>query len=176
MLGAALAGLSLMPTEGEAATYYESTDFGNSLGVATDLTSTFGNFLIDGGVVGSIQPGGADFNDFIKVNVAPNMAASINFSASSTVANPFFGIGVWNSAGSQFAANYLATMPTPGTTYQGVLSFTTPADGIILFGTNQETGPATINYSIGAVPEPTSALLAAAGIAASALVRRRNRA
>lgn len=175
MLGAALAGLSLMPTEGEAAAYYETTDFGNSYATATDLTSTFGNFLNDSGVVGAITPTAPDSTDFFKVNVAPNTAAAINFTASSTVANPYFGISVWNSAGTPFANTYLDTMPTPGTTYQGVLSFTTPADGIIFFGTNHESGAATINYSIGTVPEPASALLAVAGIAATALVRRRNR-
>ena len=171
-----MAGLSLMPTEGEAATYMEATDFGGNFNAATDLTSTFSNFLNDSIITGSIQPVETDTLDFFRVNVAPNTATSIPFSVFSTIGNSAFGFDVYNSGGNYIWNGYTGLMVSADTTYEGVISFMTPADGIVIFGTSYESGPATINYSIGAVPEPTSALLAAAGIAASALVRRRNRA
>ena len=164
-----------MPTEGEAATYIEATDFGNSLGAATDLTSTFGNFLNDSMVTGTILPGGTDSADFFTVSVAAGTAASIPFRAYSS-SGGFFGFNVFDSTGTAIAFVDAELSNSPGTASDVIISFMTPADGIIVFGTNYEAGASTINYSIGAVPEPTSALLAAAGIAASALVRRRNRA
>lgn len=174
LLGAALAGLSFVPTDADAAVYIESTDFGANTGASTDLSSTFGNFLSDHGIVGALNIAGGDSGDYIKVSVLPNTAAVVNYTASSTVAYPYFGLNVFNSAGSFINGNYLPLMPDAGTTYQGTLSFMTPADGIIIFGTSHESGSGTINYSIGAVPEPTSALLGAAGLAAAALRRRRS--
>lgn len=74
-----MAGLSLMPTEGEAATYMEATDFGGNFNAATDLTSTFSNFLNDSIITGSIQPVGTDTLDFFRVNNAPRPLAKNNF-------------------------------------------------------------------------------------------------
>ena len=169
-----MAGLSLLPTEGEAATYMEATDFGNIRGTATDLTSTFGNFLNDSMVTGTILPGGTDSADFFRVSVAAGTAASIPFRAYSS-SGGYFGFNVFDSTGVSIGFADADLLTSPETAFERIISFMTPADGIIVFGTNYEAGASTINYSIGAVPEPTSALLAAAGIAASALVRRRNR-
>ena len=170
-----MAGLILMPTEGEAATYIETTDFGDSFNAATDLSSTFGNFLNESMITGTVLPGGTDGADFFRVSVAAGTAASIPFRAYSSSGGSF-GFNVFDSTGTTIAFVDAGLPNSPGTASDVIISFMTPADGIIVFGTNYEAGASTINYSIGAVPEPTSALLAAAGIAASALVRRRNRA
>ncbi len=176
MLGAALAGLSLVSTDAEAVVYFESTDFSNNFNTPTDLSSNFANFLNNHGIVGSLTVSGGDNIDYIRVNVAPSTLAAINFRASASIPNPYFGLFAYDSAGIQLSNGYLFVMPDAGTTYEGALTpFTTPADGIIMLGTSNEAGSGTtINYSIGAVPEPTSALLGAAGLAAAAL-RRRNR-
>ncbi len=174
MLGAALAGLSLVSTDAEAAVYFESTDFSNNFNTPTDLSSAFANFLSNHRIVGSLMVGGGDNIDYIRLNVAPSTTAVINFSASASMPNPFFGLFAYDSAGIQLSNGYLFSMPDAGTTYQGALTpFTTPANGIIVLGTSNEAGSGTINYSIDAVPEPTSALLGAAGLAATALRRSR---
>lgn len=178
MLGAAFAGLSCLATDADAVTVYapavftESDDFSNISGAPTDLSSTFGNFLNGDGIQGFT--GAGDWTDAIKVNVSPSTQAAVNFRASSSVSNPFFGINVFNSAGTFIGGGYLDTMPLTDTYYEGTLSFVTPADGLVIFATNHEAGGATINYSIGAVPEPSAALLGLAGVAALALRRRRD--
>lgn len=158
----------------DAAVYMESTDFGPNTASPTNLNSTFGNFLDDHGIVGVVDIAGADFNDYVTVSVAPNSLTTIEFRASSTATNPYFGMNVFSASGSYITGNSISAMPEPGTTYESSVSFITPTDGIIMFGTNHEQGSGTINYSIGVIPEPTSALLGAAGLAAAALRRRRS--
>ena len=60
-----------------------------------------------------------------------------------------------------------------GTVYNGTLSFTVPANGKVIIGTNHEVGDTTINYTLGQVPEPSAGLMSLAAVAAAALRRRR---
>ena len=173
LLGAALAGLSLVSTDAEAAVYTESTDFGNSFETATDLSSTFGNFLEDNQILAVLQLNNSDQSDFVAVSVAPSTAAVINLSASRTAgADSYFGLQVLSGSGA-YLAGYNFALTDLDTTYEDQLSFMTPADGILVFNTQHESAGGTFNYSIGSVPEPASALLGAAGLAAAALRRRR---
>jgi hypothetical protein len=131
LLGAALAGLSLVPTDAEAAVYVEGTDFSNSSATATDLTSSFADFLNNHGVVGSLNTGGGDFADYLTLNVAPSTATTINYRASATGENNYFGLIAYDSSfgflNSAFLPDVLVSTPA-----EGSISFTTPANGIVI--------------------------------------------
>ncbi len=174
MLGAAFAGLSCLATEANAATVFtETTDFSNSYGSPTDLSSIFANFLDGGSVVGQMVIG-SDYADVFSVNVTPNTLVSIPWTVSNNTPE-YFGLGVANpSSGNAMIAFEWVNTVAGGTPVQRTLNFTTPASGKITFYTSQESGSATFNYTVGPmVPEPTTGLLSLAGLAAAALRRRR---
>ena len=173
LIGAALAGLSCFAPEAGATTVFtETTDFTNNFSSPTNLLSTFANFLDGGGVVGQINTFG-DYADCFELNVTPNTEVSIPWSVSSSTANQYFYLNVFDELGN-FLKGSFSTTPESNTLYQSALVFTTPASGKIQFGVSQEASSATFNYTIGAtVPEPTTGLLSLAGLAAAALRRRR---
>lgn len=175
LLGAALAGLAGVSTEAEAATVFtETTDFSNALDTPADLTATWGNFVTSGGIAGAIAPGTSDTVDYIKVSAPANTSVSIPYSATATSSNTYFGLNVFDGL-SYLTGIYLPSVMVPGQTYDGALTFTMPASGQVTFGTSYEGGSgSTINYTIGAtVPEAGSSVLGLAGMAATALRRRR---
>lgn len=175
LLGAALAGLAGIASEAEAATVFtETTDFSENTATPTDLSSTWSNFVTEGGIAGKIVPGSSDNTDYILLSGPANTLVSLPYSVTSTTANPYFGLNVFNGT-NYVAGSYITSSPTPGQTYTGVLNFTVPANGKFTIGTSNEgAGGSTLNYTIGAVvPEAGTSVLGLAGLAAAALRRRR---
>ena len=174
LIGAALAGLSCFAPEAGAATVLtETTDFSNDVNAPTNLSSTFPNFLVGGGVAGQIDTFGDNIDTF-ELNVTPNTEVSIPWSVSSSSANnQYIYLSVFDDLGNYINGSSLETLES-NTPFQSTLDFTTPASGKIRFGVSQEASSTTLNYTIGAtVPEPTTGLLSLAGLAAAALRRRR---
>ncbi len=179
MLGAAFAGLSL--SQLDAATVYNESingDLSNDFSSPTDLTSTFGNFLSDSGIIGSMTTGtrGSDGTDYFFVQMIGNVSASIPFQF--TADNDSGGnISMYLNASEQTSGNFLGgsgnTDFASGSGNSGTINFTTPADGLVQFQVSNETGNATMNYTIGTIPETSTAVLGLAGLAAAALRRRR---
>lgn len=172
LLGAALAGLATFTPDAEAATVYtETTDLSNGVLSPTDLTSTFTDFVADGGIVGQMFIG-PDFCDAILINGPASSSVSIPFSITASSSNVWFTLNAYNGGS---LGTKLVNMPNAGQTYSDTLTFIMPASGkVTLYTTqNHEFGGHTYNYTIGAVPEASTGMLSLAAMAAAALRRRR---
>jgi len=179
LLGAAFAGLSL--SQASAATVYNESsdgDLSGPFGSPTDLTSTFGNFLSDSGVIGSISTGtrGSDLANYFYVQMTPNVAASIpySFSGDSDDGGMIFEyVTVYAHTSGAFLVDGSSSGYMSGSSVSDTLNFITPSDGLVRFAVSQETSNATMNYTIGTVPETGTAVLSLVGLAAAVLRRRR---
>lgn len=113
-----------------------------------------------------------DSADFFVVNMTASSVVNIPTTCMSSAGSGYFAFNVFTTAGSFIGGNSFS--PTvAGTAYSSTLSFTVPADGKVIIGTSQESGDTTFNYTLGAVPEPSTGLLSLAAVAAAALRRRR---
>lgn len=152
----------------------ETTDFSNLTSTATDLTATWANFVTDGGVAGSISPGGTDGHDYFMVSAPANTPVVVPFSLTTLGSVTFPSIFVYDGqTNSQLGSLYYGSNLDVGEEFTGNLSFTAPSSGKVIFGFSHEGGSGLANYTIGAVPEAGTSVLGLAGLAAAALRRHR---
>lgn len=157
-----------MPADADAAVYVEPTDFSNNVSLPTDLTGQFSNFLAGNQITGTVS--GTDYWDHFKVSVTPLTQVKLNIRAYFPNDTDFLTISATGLSG-QFLDSF-DFQGKLGEASEDVLEFMSPTDGIVQFSVGLEGG-GPVNYSVGAVPEPTTGLLGLAGLAASALHRRR---
>jgi uncharacterized protein (TIGR03382 family) len=169
LLGAALAGLALVPTSADAAVYIETIDFSNNFDEPTDLTGEFANFLAGHKISGTISN---DDPDNFKVLMAPSTLVSLNVQVLLSNGGDYFFISARDSATQSPLGSLELYGGTHGEPLVDVLSFTSPVSGAVSFSVSSEGGT-NINYSVASVPEPATGLLGLAGLAAAALQRRR---
>lgn len=175
LLGVALAGITCLAQQaGAATTFTEVTDFGNSTPAATDLSAEFIDFAVAGGIIGQMVLSNSvtDNADFFVLNATASSLVSIPTTCMSSAGSGYFAFNVFTTAGSFIGGNNFSP-EIAGSTYSSILSFTVPANGKVIIGTSQESGNTTFNYTLGAVPEPSTGLLGLAAVAAAALRRRR---
>ena len=175
LLGVALAGITCLAQQaGAASVFTEVTDFGNSVLAATDLTAEFVDFSTAGKIIGSLVLGNlnSDGADYFIVNAPALSSVSIPTTFVSSTSTGYFGFQALTLAGAYISGNGVG-FSMAGTVYNGTLSFTVPANGKVIIGTNHEVGDTTINYTLGQVPEPSAGLMSLAAVAAAALRRRR---
>lgn len=175
LLGVALAGITCLAQQaGAATTFTEVTDFGNSTITATDLSAEFIDFAVAGGIIGQMILNNSvnDYADYFMVNATASSLVSIPTTCMSSTGGGYFGLVVYSTAGEYLGGNSFYP-EIAGSTYNSNLSFTVPANGKVVIGTNHESGNTTLNYTLGVVPEPSTGLLSLAAVAAAALRRRR---
>ena len=175
LLGFALAGISCLSQQaGAASVFTEVTDFGNETATATDLSAEFINFAEAGGIIGKITLDNlnSDFADYLIVNASASTVVNFPFTCMSSSGSGAFGFASYTTTGTYIASQWISAN-NAGETYAGTLSFSVPANGKVVIRTNTESGNTTFNYTLGAVPEPSTGLMSLAAIAAAALRRRR---
>lgn len=175
LLGVALAGITCLTQQaGAASVFTEVTDFGNETATATDLSAEFINFAEAGAIIGKITLDNlsSDFTDYLTVNASASTVANIPFTFISSAGGGSFGFAAYTTTGTYIAGEWISAN-NAGETYAGTLSFTVPVNGKVIIGTNHEASNTTFNYTLGAVPEPSTGLMSLAAMAAAALRRRR---
>lgn len=175
LLGAAFAGLSLLPVDADAGVtfiYDSTTDFSNNYNLPTDLTGQYTNYTNSTRIEGSISSG--DYSDNFKVAMTPFAQVSIDMKATFAASGEYFWMTVSNadSPFTQLATTSDLVSTSANQQISRTLTFTVPQSGRVTFSTGYEGG-SPVNYAIGSVPEPTTGLLGLAGLAAAALHRRR---
>lgn len=162
----AIAMAGILAPEAKATVYNETNDFSGN-GSSPTVWGAF-NPLTDG-IVGSINNSG-DFSDIILFNGTASTLITIPFTFTHTTGFQYIFIGIYDNAGYVSPLfNYAFNGAASGSTN---ITFTVPTDGTYMFSVGNEGG--SFNYTLGAVPEPgTMGLMAAGAVGAVALARRR---
>jgi len=172
LLSAALAGLAITADQANAAItiFTEVADFSNNSEDPTDLLAQYTDFAVDSQVNGTLNSTN-DSVDYFRVIVSPGGNVSLPFLFSGNAESDI----VMFVTISRFGVVFAAATPNfaSGESAAGTLNFIAPADGNVIFRLSHESTGSTLNYTIGAIPEPGTSVLGLAGLAAAALRRKR---
>jgi hypothetical protein len=169
----ALAMASILAPAAEATLFPETTDYSDNPSAPTNLGPF--NPAVDG-IMGSVLD--PDQLDFMSVSATPGAAVSLPFFLQGAPTNPIFdpNMFVYLLVYDNGSYDTLITSKffTTGATNSATLNFNVPADGNYVMLVNASEGGG-FTYTIGAVPEPGTTALLAAGLVGAALHRGRKK-
>ena len=165
----ALAMASIVAVEAKATTIIETTDFSNSTSSPTSLGAFSRGFnpAFDS-IQGTVK--GADFLDAILLSGAPGSTVSLLVSLYNPDPAPNLQLGIYDNAGN---VGLIATRFYSTPTASDTITFIVPPDGNYMVSLNLNAGGGGYGYTLGAVPEPGTAVLLTAALGVAALLRVR---